>query len=823
MTTVQDAATHGVPGDARAGTPSPLPATDATWPDDTLETLEFAAVLGVVAERAAGALGAERIRARRPTTDLAWIRRELARVGELALLERRGEKVVAEDVPDARRALARLRIEGSVLDGNELVAIRGVLVAARRVRTELVRVREQAPTAAELLVELPDKLLERRLEQSLDEDGNLLDTASPALAAARQAVQGARQRLLRRLDTVMRGLDAQALVPDAAVTVRNGRYVIPVRRDSRVRPAGIVHDESASGGALFLEPNEAVEQGNALREAQSAEEREALRVLQELSGLLRPARPAILDALEMCIAVDDLAARARYAAQHDAEVPAVTAAPGALRLVGARHPLLLAAGDTVVPFDLVLDATERTLLVSGPNTGGKTVLLKATALACAMAQSGIVPPLRAGSALVAFGDCFADIGDHQSIAANLSTFSAHVAMVRRILETATDATLVLLDEVGSGTDPSEGASLAAAVLTSLTTRGTVTLATTHLGALKTLASELPGVVNASLQFDEETLRPTYRFLKGVPGRSYGLAIARRLGVPTAIVDEAQDRVPAAERALDALLASVEARARELERLAADLEARAVETELLEARLAAQDAAQTAREQELRRREKESERTARAQVKQLLLDARKQVDAALAAARVAADDVQAREARRQLEEGLGAANAALEKLAADDERPAPAGAALAPGARIRTAAGVVGDILELRGDGRLVLSVNGMRMVVDPKGAQVLTKKQARATEADAAKARAEQAPPDATFEIDLRGMTGDEAAQEVLAALDAAVLAEQPYLRIIHGMGTGVVRDRVRRVLTSDRRVLKFEFAPRAQGGTGVTIAEFRP
>ncbi len=780
---------------------------------DALETIEFPAVLELVAAHAAGPLGAARVRARTPVADVEWIRDELALAGEVAALFRRGDELVAEPVRDVGPALARLRIEGSVLDGVELAGIRLLLVAARRVRDDLRRVAEVAPRAAALAVELPARAVERRLEQSVDDDGNLLDTASPALAAARRDVQVARQRLLRKLDGILRGIESSS---DASVTVRNGRYVIPVRRDQRSRPGGIIHDESGSQGTLFIEPSEAVESGNALREAEVAEERETLRVLRELTDLLRPDRPALRGALEMCVAVDDAVARARYMVAVAGEVPAVAAAPAALVVRNGRHPLLLAASHPVIPFDLELPAGEHTLLVSGPNTGGKTVLLKAVALASALAQSGIVAPLSAGSALPVFTRFFADIGDRQSIAASLSTFSAHVRMLGRILAEADDATLVLLDEVGSGTDPAEGAALAAAVLVSLTGRRTVTLATTHLGSLKTIAARVPGVVNASLQFDAATLTPTYRFLKGVPGRSYGLAIARRLGLPAEVIEDAGQRVPEAERNLDALLAAVETRQRELALQSDALEARTIDTDALAARLTAQHEAQTAREADLRRREKEAERRAREQARVFLLDARQRVEEALGTAKGAADDAAAREARRLVEEGIRREGEAIEAVDADVEPADIAVGRIEPGQRVRVSAGSAGEVLEVRSDGRLVVRVGAMRMVVDPSAVTPVA-----AAPVPERHAPAEiPAGPEARMEIDLRGMTGDEAEMATLAAVDAAVLAEYPILRIIHGMGTGVVRERVRRVLGSDRRVRGFDFAPRSQGGTGVTIAE---
>ncbi len=817
MDVVEPLSSNGVPAQLEASTPSPLPPERTR---DGLEAIELGPVLNVVAAHAAGPLGAARVRTRQPTLDLDWIRRELARVGEVAGLFRRGDGILAEPVPDVARALSRLRIEGSVLEGSDLLAIQRTLGSARRIHADLRRIEEQAPLAAELAHPLPDKSVERRLEQSLDADGSLLDTASPGLAAARREVQHARQRLLRRLDALLRGLDSTATPSDASVTVRGGRYVIPVRRDSRSRPAGIVHDESGSAGTLFVEPTEAIELGNALREAEVEEERETLRVLRELTAMLRPELPALRAALEMCIAVDDLVARARYAVAAEGEVPEIMAAPAGCRIVNGRHPLLLAGAEPVVPFDLEMEPSERTLLISGPNTGGKTVLLKAVGLASALAQSGIVPPIGPGSRLPAFDGFFADIGDRQSISASLSTFSAHVAMLRRILSEADAGSLVLLDEVGSGTDPAEGAALAAAILASLTARASLTLATTHLGALKDLATHTPGVVNASLQFDAATLTPTYRFVKGVPGRSYGLAIARRLGIEPGILSDGEARVPHAERKLDALLAAVEERGREARDTQARLERREAELESLGARLAAQEERQRAREAELKRLEKEADRTGRRQARQYLMDARRLVEEALGAAKSAGDEA-AREARRMVEQGIG-------EYAEPVEQDAPAPPAEAPAiavkSRVRLPSGGTGNVLELRGDGTAVVAAGAMKIVLEASALTPLPDTGGRSSPKESRPAAGVQAgsdPSAAALEVDLRGLTGDEAEQATIAAVDAAVLAEQPFLRIIHGMGTGVVRERVRRVVSGDRRVTRYGFAPRNQGGTGVTIVEF--
>jgi DNA mismatch repair protein MutS2 len=483
-----------------------------------------------------------------------------------------------------------------------------------------------------------------------------------------------------------------------------------------------------------------------------------------------------------------------------------------------RHPLLLASGIPVIPFDLELSDGERTLLVSGPNTGGKTVLLKATALMAAMAQSGIVPPIGPESCLPVFTRFFADIGDRQSIAASLSTFSAHVQAVGLILAEADDASLVLLDEIGGGTDPTEGAALAAAVLAALTARGATTLATTHLGALKDLATRTPGVVNSSLEFDGATLSPSYKFQKGIPGRSWGLAIARRLGIPADVLADADARVPETEKALDALLASVEERSRTLEAERQVMEAQRLETEGLAARLELQREAQEARERELRQREKSAERQAREQARTFLLEARERVEDAVARARAASDEAAARDARRLVEEGI----AELRETDPDAAHEPPSGGRgqIEVGARVRLAGGGSGRVAELRSDGKVVVVAGAVRMVVAPEAVTAVSGTDTEPRPQRDLPLRPSAHPPSST-EIDLRGMTGDEAEAATIAAVDAAVLAEHPFLRIIHGMGTGVVRERVHRVVRGDRRISRWALAPREQGGSGVTIVEF--
>jgi len=748
-----------------------------------LETLEFPAALERVAAHAAGPLGAARVRSRTPVADMEAIRAALAQVAELAALLLRDDSIRAEPVPDIGPALELLAVPGSALDGAALVGLGRGLVAARIVAADLGRLAPHAPRTAALRVAVPAKDLETRLAHSLDPEGQVLDGASRGVARARRAVREARHRLVQRLETILGALDPTERAPDAAVTVRGGRYVIPVRGTARSKVGGIVHDESATRSTVFVEPPEVIELGNALREHQAEEQREVLQVLRDLTELLRPVRETMAAGWEMCIAFDDLCARARYAVLVNGFAPSIGTGP--VEIHDGRHPLL---ATSAVPFDLVLAPDEFTVLVSGPNTGGKTVLIKAVGLLCLMAQSGIVPPIGPQSTLPVFDGVFADIGDRQSIAASLSTFSAHVAVLRDILDRAGSGALVLLDEIGSGTDPAEGAALAAAVLKTLTRRRAVTLATTHLGALKQLAGETVGIVNASLQFDADTLTPTFRLLKGVPGRSYGLAIARRLGIAAAVLDIAERAVPDRERTLDALLATVEARARELEARERELAAREQGVREDAARVDARGEEVAGREREVKARARGLEQAARDQTRAYLLEARKKVEEALGRARAAVDEATAKEARRLLEQALE-----------------------------ETETRETGDTRETgKGKGETWLSLEELkRRRQEPAGAPRRPPSPARPP------AGAGHSTATAATEVSLRGLRVDEAEALLVKALDDAVLADLPYLRVIHGKGTGVLRQLVHDILSADTRVERFGFAPPNQGGHGVTVVEF--
>jgi DNA mismatch repair protein MutS2 len=784
--------------------------------------------LELVAGRATSALGGALIRRLEPQTDRGLLEAEHARVAAVRSIIQGEQPWHPEPLPDLVAALSRLRVEGVVWNGAELLAGAQLLRSSRRTQDALKDERRPALARA-VLAPLADRLLavrslEDAIERTFDNDGSVRDDASPVLRRVRRELRAAEGELVRLLERVIERLEPHHRVSDMSVTVRDGRYVIPVRREGRGSVGGIVHGASATGATLFVEPPAAVEFGNRIRELEAEEREEVDRILRELTDALRPHRESMLDATEALAALDALFARARFALEFRCMGTTLVDASDGFVVQNGRHPLLLAQGIAVVPFDLAMSATERTLLVSGPNTGGKTVLLKALALISAMAQSGIPAPASAESRIAVYDDFFADIGDEQSIEASLSTFSAHVKNLSEIIRSASPSSLVLIDELGSGTDPVEGAALGWAVLEALTRRGTMTIATTHLGALKELASELPGVVNASLQFDADALAPTYRLIKGIPGRSYGISIARRLELSEEVVARAEQRLPQQERDVAALIEQLEQRAEAL--TTREQETAAI---LDDARQKMADLAR--REHNVRERERRAERESRQETRRYLLDARQEIERTLKELRKTESEAleeAAREARQHTELLAARQAAELERLDREDANVARRGSARATpprGATREITAGTWVDLATLGGKQARVVEIRDTSAVVT-LGAIKMTVPLSSLTPSEASPVdvavswTADLPDVSAPTEIDVRGMRVDEAEGVVMQALDAAVRADLRSLRIIHGKGTGALRERVAELLTKDTRVKQFRLGAWNEGGAGVTVAE---
>lgn len=781
--------------------------------EHALAALEFHRALEVVARQTTSPLGAEVVRALRPMTERAAVERELTRVDQMVgwLVER--ESWGPPVIPDLGRAIRALSVAGSVWSGLELAGAARLLQSARAVRRALLPARQRFGLLAELAQGcLKEEALEARLREAVDEYGEVRDDASRELKRLRSELRAGRAALVALLEGIIAALSERALVADASVTIRNGRYCLPIRREARSEVGGIVHDESATRATLFVEPPEAIEPMNRLRELELAEAREVQRILAELTDLLRPHAAALEETLHRLADLDSLYARARYALRWRASRPRLVGrSESGYRVVEGYHPLLLETGTRVVPFDLLLHPGEHTVLVTGPNAGGKTVLLKAVGLIACLTQSGILPPVGPGTELPVFREIFADIGDEQSIDASLSTFTAHLRNLKEIVEGATPESLVLIDEVGGATDPVEGAALGAAVLLELTGRGTLTLATSHLGALKGLAARAQGVVNASLAFDPVRLEPTFKLVKGTPGRSYGLAIARRLGLRESVLRHAEQGLPDQDRDLGALLA-------ELEEKRAELDATLRHAHGLRRELEAMQANLLERQMALEERERALEREARTRARRYLLELRKELEGWIEdlKARAAVAEGEARAVRARVEESLREQHEALAELekvekAAPGEGPAVGDWVRAP------ALGWSGRVVEVR-DGTARVERRGIRVSV-PVGA--LEPGQPEEGE-EKERVPAGRVPDfEASWDVDLRGLTSEEAAARLGPAIDAAVQSGLARLRIIHGKGTGALRETVSEVLARDSRVKRFRLGAHYEGGTGVTVAEF--
>lgn len=788
---------------------------DEALSDHALLVLEFHRALEGVAGRATSPEGREAVLALRPGYELEAVRAELTRVSEMGVLLDRLAPWSAPAISECTPVLDRLSVEGAVLQASEVYELGVLLVSGGYVRDAIAAKGEGLSTLAPLKSRLyANEAMVSLIQRSVDAKGDVLDTASGDLRTIRQGLRRGHIKIVKRLEAYISGLPKRHVVSDASVSIRDGRYVIPVRREGKGEVGGIIHDESATGATLFVEPPVAMALTNELKELERRQEREVLRILREITGGLHHLREELTDSHAALVDFDSLYARARTAADWHGESPELTKAGTAFSIVRGRHPLLVAGGDDVVPFDLALEAHESAVVVSGPNTGGKSVFLKAVGLISALTQSGVVPPVGKGTRLPVFSGFFADIGDEQSIAHSLSTFSAHLTNLKEIVEKADSGSLVLIDEMGTGTDPTEGAALARAILEELVSRGATTLVTSHLGSLKQLDREGSGIVNASLQFDPDRMEPTYELVKGRPGRSYGLAIARRLGFPASVLDRAEEHLPVDEANVEDLLERLERQDREARELVDSLTrereaAASLRTELAE------------REAELRREERSAERRARDDARRILLEARADVEEAIAAVRQTTDAAQldeaSREARRRVEE---AARRQKDLQPQEPERVGPGG--LAPGDRVKVlGSGATGTVVELSKD-RALVEISGLRLRVAVS--------ELEPTGSDAAGRDASPSVPsgwdahdlEPCTEVDLRGLRVDEVEIELGPALDRAIVGDLPELRIIHGKGTGAVRAKVTELLRQDGRVRDFRLGGHGEGGAGVTVARLR-
>lgn len=783
-----------------------------------LEVLEFGRVLEKVAQRASSEPGRKSLLERFPGTDPDGIVRELGRVEATArFLEERPDWGLGP-IPDIRDELGQLSPEGAVLDAFGLHKICLLIRTSRLLSVELRSAEEpvsELATIADKLIEMAS--LEEEIGRSVDEKGMVLNSASRNLNRVRESLKGAHSRVVRKLEGHLAKLPERFVVPDASVTIREGRYVVPLRREGRGKVGGIVHSESQTGATLYVEPPLAIELMNRVRDLEGEEAREVLRILGVLTASLAGESDRICGAFEALTEFDTLYARAKVAHSWGGVAPELSEeGERGFEIREGRHPLVLESSEgPVVPFDLKMTPDERALVVSGPNTGGKSVLLKGIGLISALAQSGIIPPVGPGTRLPVFHSFFADIGDEQSIAHSLSTFSAHLVNLRDIVAQADEFSLVLIDEMGTGTDPAEGAALARSILEDLVSRGSLAIVSSHLGELKELDQDGSGVVNASLQFDSDRMQPTYHLVKGRPGRSYGLAIARRLNFPSRILDQAEMHRDDGAARMEELLTRLESQEEEVSQLAHKLAIEKDRTTQLKSDL-------NARESVLQEAERSAEERAREKARKLLLEAREEVEAAILELRHAVKrgetlEDASRVARRRVEYAVTQQRSSISDKQHDGE---PANVTLGDQVTIRSS-GSQGTVVDIRGS-RALVEVGSLRVEVtltDLGFAGLVPEEQGTVYSPDGWNANLDSS---LSLEVDLRGLRVDEMERALTRALDEAVVGDLAELCIIHGKGTGALRKRVGEMLEQDLRVQGFRMGSINEGGAGVTVASFR-
>jgi DNA mismatch repair protein MutS2 len=801
----------------------------------TFRTLEFDRIRALLLIHAGFAAGKARVAELQPSTDPEGVREALATTSEgVVVLQTLGRQPYHE-LPDVGPLLASARVEGLHLEPAALSDVASFIEASLEI-SRCVAQAAGAPRLARLASHVRDTTaVATAIRRAILPSGEVADDASSKLAEIRRAIVRLRGQLQAVMESYLKGKDAERLLQDRLITTRNDRFVLILKAEQRGQIPGIIHGASGSGASLFVEPMPAVDLNNDIVGLGDEERREVIRILRELTARVGVVADDLVQAVEVLGQLDAVQAAATLAREMDATAPEI-ADDLRLDLIAARHPLLMPAlcerlelprrpKQGPVPVSVRVGFGAPVLVISGPNTGGKTVALKTAGLLALMAQCGLHIPAAPGSVLPVFRRIYADIGDDQSIAANLSTFSAHLASIVEMTRDLALPALVLLDEVGAGTDPTEGGALGVAIVDAFRARGAMVVATTHHGLMKAYAQATPGVACASFQYDPDTYQPTYRLALGVPGRSLALEMAERLGLPAAVVADARARREQKEAQAEALLKTLEADRAALDqeqaRLAAawrDLEEareqqQGEERELLARR---KTEVQSFRRELLKRGDEAARKAADAirEAVQRLETSRKTSASAGAKART--------EALRSIRE---AQREALEdaSLGLPPEPEAAPGLTLVVGARVRVRdLGVVGEVLSM-GPGDVELAVGGKRLRV-PRGALTVV-----ATPAPPRIAPTNASPPtrvkergDVAVEINLVGLTVDEALPRVDKLLDDAALSDRSEIRVIHGFGQGTLRKAVAGLLDGHPHVAAFRAGGAREGGGGVTIVELK-
>jgi len=780
--------------------------------------LEFEKVLQRILRFAVSDPGRDLLAHLRILESQAEIRQHLSLLTDCKRLLEEEEALPLEGIFDIQDSLAKASLEGSVLLPEELSQVGSSAGASRQARAFMAKRREMFPLLWEASEDLyVDKVLEFNISQAIDESGSVRDSASKELQSIRRSIAEHYETLRKRLDLILRQATAEGFTQDEIITTREGRMVIPVKAEHKHRVPGFVHSASSSGATVFVEPAETLEMNNAIRSLHFQEQREVQRILRALTAQVRELADPLRRNQSVLAELDALQAKARYSIEILGVEPHI-AADGPIRLHQARHPILMIHHGLrgTVPLDLTLGEQFRTLVISGPNAGGKSVAMKCVGLLVLMAQAGLHIPAAEESEIRPFRRFFVTIGDEQSIESDLSTFSSHLKALKEIADHADDTSLVLIDEIGAGTDPAEGSAIAAALLGSLTDRRAFTIATTHQGFLKVFAHDTEGVENGAMEFDIATLTPTYRYREGIPGSSYALEMAERIGMDDMMMSNARSLMGGSQSRMESLLTELEASVQEQRRRNATMVEQQVTQEAL------------LREYEERMRGLAKEIRARKQ--EALAEAKAVLDRSNAMIERLVKEIRESGARKEVVSTLRQDADALRheiESAQTATKHGQTGVAismmLSPGSIVELEGSPdPGEVVEISADGQTAVVLFGsIRMKVPVQSLRTSGK---RRQEPPPAGARSSL--PDRSEAIgrnlDLRGMTGDEALPLIDKLLDDAFLAGLRRIDIIHGKGTGALRKKVTQFLAEHQRVASFRPGEWNEGGLGVTIVEIK-
>ena len=787
--------------------------------EKSLYKLELDQVLALLAECAGSSEGKARCMALCPTSDLEDVQALLDETTAASdLCTKKGNPGFGE-VKDVSASLERADRGGS-LQPKELLSIGSVLRSARTIKGYVAE--DEAKTVLTPLFDAltPNKYLEDRIFGAILSEEEIADTASPALADIRRHMRIQAGKIRDSLQKVISSPAYAKFLREPIITIRDGRYVVPVKSECRNDVPGLVHDVSASGGTYFIEPMSAVNANNALRELELKEKKEIERILAELSAEAAAHRGDIELNFDMLVRLDVIFAKAKLGYRMKAWAPLMND-QGRVELRNARHPLI--DPKAVVPISLRLGTDFDTMIITGPNTGGKTVTLKTVGLLTLMAECGLHIPAGDGSQLSTFDAILADIGDEQSIAQSLSTFSSHMRTIVDVVAQCDDRTLVLFDELGAGTDPAEGAALAMAIIEFCRKMGSRVVATTHYAELKLYAMRTKGVINASCEFDVETLRPTYKLLIGIPGKSNAFAISRKLGLSEDILKEANDLVGKSDKDFEDVLSQLEQQRQQMESARVEAERLRRET----AKIKEQSEEYHA---QLRREKEKAMEVARREAQQIIEDARREANAASEEIKAikkqlseSADTSNINQRQAELRRSLNEAQSRIRSQEPQKERPKAARDILVGDTVELLKLGTKASVISINKDGTYQLQAGILKMTAKKDEIYLLEQDNPyKEKHVRPAHSGREMKMSAMSSEIDLRGMDTIEAVCVLDRYMDEAMRSNLQTVRIIHGKGTGAVRAAVHQALKKNKFVKKFRLGQYGEGEDGVTIAEFR-